>query len=255
MSLEAERIKILELIDNGLISAEEGIRLLNALNGQEDGEAASRNVDPPALQIDLPAAEEPQASLPEPEFTASSRVEIPGPEFEPPPARADQHQTADEPAAEVITPAPKFDPAKVKWRSWWWIPMWVGVGITLIAALLMYWAYSASGVGFWFACTWFPFMLGVGVMALAWASRTMRWIHVRVHQKPGEKPQRIAISLPIPLHLTAWFLRTFGKNIPHMGNTGLDELIMALDATSPDTPFYVEVNEGNNGERVEVYIG
>jgi hypothetical protein len=106
-----------------------------------------------------------------------------------------------------------------------------------------------------FACTWLPFMLGVAVMALAYASRTARWLHVRVHQKPGEKPQNIAISLPIPLRLTAWFFRTFKGHIPHMENTGIDELIMALEATNPDTPFYVEVDEGANGERVEVYIG
>ena len=133
--------------------------------------------------------------------------------------------------------------------------MWVGVGITTISALFMYWAFSASGYGFWFACMWFPFLFGVLVMALAWSSRTSRWLHVRVHQKPGQKPERIAISLPIPLRLTAWFLRIFGHKIPNMGNTSLDEVIMALDATSPDAPFYVEVNEGDDGERVEVYIG
>jgi hypothetical protein len=133
--------------------------------------------------------------------------------------------------------------------------MWVGVSIFLVGALLMYWAWSASGFGFWFACTWFPFLLGVAVMALAWSSRTARWLHLRVHQKPGSKPERIAISLPIPLRLTAWALRTFGKRIPNMENTGLDEVILALDATSPEAPFYLEVEEGANGERVEIYIG
>jgi hypothetical protein len=133
--------------------------------------------------------------------------------------------------------------------------MWVGIGILLIGALLMYWAWSASGFGFWFACTWFPFLLGVAIMALAWSSRTARWLHVRVHQKPGEKPEKISISRPIPLRLTAWFLRMFGNKIPHMEGTSLDEIILALDATSPEAPFYVEVNEGEDGERVEVYIG
>ena len=142
-----------------------------------------------------------------------------------------------------------------KWRRFWWIPFWVGVGITVISALLMYAAWDKSGFGFWFACTWFPFALGVLVMALAYASRTARWLHVRVHQSPGEKPQNISISMPIPLRLTAWFFRTFKGRIPHMENTGIDELIMALETTNPDTPFYVEVNEGDDGEKVEVYIG
>jgi magnesium-transporting ATPase (P-type) len=156
---------------------------------------------------------------------------------------------------EILTPHKAFDPSALKWRSFWWIPMWIGVGITTVSALIMYGAWNSSGFGFWFACAWFPFAFGVLVMTLAWTSRTARWLHVRVHQKAGQKPERIAISLPIPLRLTAWFLRVFGKKIPSMGETSLDEVIMALDATSPDAPFYVEVNEGDNGERVEVYIG
>jgi hypothetical protein len=34
----------------------------------------------------------------------------------------------------------------------------------------------------------------------------------------------------------------------------MDEVIIALEKTSPEAPFYVEVDEGD-GERVEVYIG
>jgi len=92
-------------------------------------------------------------------------------------------------------------------------------------------------------------------MALAWGSRTARWLHVRVHQKEGERPQNISISLPLPLHLIAWLLRNFGSYIPNLDATGLDEVILALDKTSPEAPLYVEVNEGSDGERVEVYIG
>jgi hypothetical protein len=35
----------------------------------------------------------------------------------------------------------------------------------------------------------------------------------------------------------------------------LDEAILALDKISPDQPFYVKVDEGDSGEKVEVYIG
>lgn len=133
--------------------------------------------------------------------------------------------------------------------------MWVGIAVTVISGVLMFFAWQSGGFGFWFACSWFPFLLGVGIMALAWGSRTARWLHVRVYQQPGEWPQKIAISLPLPLRLTAWFFRTFGRYIPNMEHTNIDEIIMALEHTSADAPIYVEVNEGDDGERVEVFIG
>lgn len=119
----------------------------------------------------------------------------------------------------------------------------------------MFLAYQKSGFGFWFACLWFPLLLGVIVISLAAASRTTRWLHVRIHQEPGQWPQTIAISMPIPIRFVAWVLRTFKSHIPKMDKTNLDEVILALDKTSPDQPFYVEVDEGELGEKVEVYIG
>jgi hypothetical protein len=246
MASNEERLKILDMIEKGLISAEDAIQLLQALDPEqaeipaEVGLAETPVTASTAESVPFVDGSESFTQAERVEYEADSEEEEPSP-FEPQP--------------EILRPPKAIDSSALKWRSFWWIPMWVGVGITVVAAWFMYWAWSASGFGFWFACTWLPFLLGVLVMALAWSSRTARWLHVRVHQKPGEKPERIAISLPIPLRLTAWFLRIFGKKIPNMGNTSLDEVIMALDATSPEAPFYVEVNEGDDGERVEVYIG
>jgi hypothetical protein len=51
-------------------------------------------------------------------------------------------------------------------------------------------------------------------------------------------------------------VRTFGRFIPQLDRAGLDEMILALgQTTSKENPFYVEVNEGDTGERVQVYIG
>jgi len=93
------------------------------------------------------------------------------------------------------------------------------------------------------------------VISLAAASRTMRWLHVRIHQEPGEWPQTIAISMPLPIRFAAWALRTFKPHIPNMDNTSLDEVILALEKTSADQPFHVQVDEGESGEKVEVFIG
>ena len=138
------------------------------------------------------------------------------------------------------------------------IPLWVGVGITVIGALLMAWAYQATGFSFWFGCSWLPFLFGIAVMAMAWSSRSARWLHLRVQQEQGEWPRTIAFSIPLPLRFAAWFLRTFGQFIPKVNETGVDlgQLIQIFeDNTNSDTPFYVEVDEGENGEKVQIYIG
>lgn len=143
-----------------------------------------------------------------------------------------------------------------RWKRWWMIPLWVGVGIIVVSSLLMAWAYQAGGFSFWFACAWLPFLLGLGSVMLAWSSRTARWLHLRVQQQPGEWPRTIAFSFPLPLRLAAWFLRVFGRFIPQLKDTGIDELILALgSATGPASPLLVDVDEGENGERVQIYIG
>lgn len=214
MSNEAERMHILQMIEDGKITAAEGLRLLNALSG---------------------AKPEAQGGGPEP------ALEAPPSSPSPPPAEA-----------EKALPIPEMG----KWKLWWLIPLWIGLGIIVCGGLLMYWAYSAGGFSFWFACATLPFLLGVLVAALASASRTSRWIHVRVNTGQEEWPQKISLSFPLPIRLTAWFLRVFGRFIPKLKDTGVDELIMALDgSTSPENPLFVDVHEGEGGERVQVYIG
>jgi hypothetical protein len=151
-----------------------------------------------------------------------------------------------------------FEPEIEKWRRWWMIPLWIGVGITITGSLLMFWAYQSSGFSFWFACSWLPFLLGVAVMAMAWGSRSARWMHLRIQQEPGEWPRTIAFSFPLPLRFAAWFLRTFGQFIPKVDEIGIDfdQLIQVFEtSTTTETPFYVEVDEGENGETVQIYIG
>lgn len=92
-------------------------------------------------------------------------------------------------------------------------------------------------------------------MALAWASRTAPWLHVRVHQRPGETPQKIAISFPLPIRLAGWGLRTFGHYIPNMEGVDLEGVMKAIDESAKDgTPFFVDVDD-EDGERVQVFIG
>jgi hypothetical protein len=111
-------------------------------------------------------------------------------------------------------------------------------------------------LSFWFACAWLPLLIGVALMALAWGAQNARWLHLRIRQRKGERPRQINISLPLPLRFTAWLLRTFRGFIPQLDKTAVDELIMALEKTTgPQSPLTLEVEDGPDGEQVQIYIG
>jgi hypothetical protein len=260
MVSESERTKILEMIEDGTITAEEGLTLLNALSETQPPE-----ITPEITAVDFDIETTPEAQVESILETIAYEDQVPATV----PAQQDiideaENRTTYEDVEtfngdmEVmpLDPEPPSSDEINKWKRWWVIPLWIGAGITVIGGLLMYWAFNASGFGFWFACAWFPFLLGVAVLALAWSSRTSPWLHVRVHQAPGKRPQKIAISFPIPVRLTVWGLRTFGNHIPHMGDTSLDEVILSLkDVAKEGTPLFVDVDEGEDGERVQVFIG
>lgn len=247
-----ERLQILNMIASGKITAQQGVDLLSALEGEDD------------LQPALPTSElQPSEEL-QPLQDEVVRLEPIPPvveAFSEPPAQQAAPETSDSPSSqaeltgfESLPENPSFDPRSEKWRKWWRIPLWIGVIATILTGILMFSIYSAGGFGFWFACSWFPFLISVAIVALAWASRSAHWVHIRIHQSPGERPQKIAISFPIPLSLMAWFLRTFRNKIPKMEGVNPDEMILVLNHVTPEKPFYVEVNE-DDGEHVEVYIG
>lgn len=214
MEFREERLLILEMIEEGRISPQEGLRLLQELVGEgEEQSSLSAGAGAPAGEDLLAPTETKTGSGSDPE---------------------DLNQ----------------------WKRWWVIPLGIGAGITILGSSLMYWAYTALGIGFLFFLAWIPFLLGVGTLVLAWRSQTSPWLHLRIRQAPGEKPEKIALSFPIPIHFSAWVLRTFGRWIPNIDSTGLDEIILALGKTaSEETPLSITVHEGDDSKRVQVYIG
>ncbi|MEW5870535.1 MAG: hypothetical protein AB1894_14770 [Chloroflexota bacterium] len=230
-----QRMRILEMIERGEVTAEEGLRLLEALNEVE----ASGDEAAPALADSYPPDEEAFQAEPAAEPAAEMPFQEEGPQV-----------IINQP------PGASIPPEAEKWRSYWTIPLWIGVGVVVVGGLLMYWAQTSSGLGFWFVCASLPFILGVLLLVLAFQSRTAPWLHLRVQQRPGESPQRIAFSFPIPVGITAWGLRTFGRYIPKLENTSLDEIVLALGETRKSgTPLYIQVDEGEDEEKVEIFIG
>ncbi len=214
---DQERAQVLKMIEEGKVTPEEGLRLLQTLEQN------------PAEDEGRPAA---------PQATPGSKSAEAGPKPKP-------------------EPDPVIRRVAEKGRSLWFIPLVAGIVLTILGGLIMYWTLQPSGFNAWSYCLGLPvLLLGVIVTALGVGSRTARWIFVHVEQKPGERPQRIVLGFPLPLGLTAWFLRTFGRYIPELKKTAADEILVALgQSTSSDSPLVVDVDEGDDGEKVQVYIG
>jgi len=254
MSTDEERMQILSMIDSGQITAEEGLRLIKVLEDAAAVDEEQKLVESQLSQDAGDAVEVPSpTSVRVQETIVESQAQAVGPSSGSS-QEAEPSIGAPEVKEEVEPSKTPVDQKFKHWRHWWQIPLWVGVIITVLGGVSMYLAYRSGGFGFWFACAWFPLLLGVLVMALAWASRNVRWLHVRVQQKEGQHPRNIAISIPLPLRLTAWFVRTFGSRIPSLDKVNnLDQMILALENISPDAPFSVDVDDDE--EKVQVFIG
>ena len=214
---DQERNQVLKMIEEGKITPEQGLTLMQALEQNEpEGESASL----PAVPAVEPSQSIPPSQAPDP------------------------------------TPDPHIERLKATARRLWQIPLWAGILITVASALGMYAIMRGPGTNFWFYFLLLPLLLGVALTALAAGSRTARWIYVDVHQQPGEHPQHIFLGFPLPLKLTAWFLRTFGPMIPDLQRTNVDEIIQVIESGfSGKEPLIVHVDEGDGGERIQVYIG
>ncbi len=153
--------------------------------------------------------------------------------------------------------APELDRTAAQARRLSQIPLIVGIVILVLSAWGMYAAQQSAGYGFWFYCLSLPFLLGVAATAFGAWSRTARWLFVRVQNSPGQSgPKTIFLGFPLPLELASWFLRVFGKWIDGLENTNVDEVVQAISLTKDvHEPLIVNVDEGENGERVQVYIG
>ena len=176
-----------------------------------------------------------------------------------------QEQPLPKPAADQEVPPtpPSSEPEVVedfegftaRWKNWWVVPLWIGAGVFVLGAIWIAWG-NYSQHFFWFYCGIFPLLLGLGVMGVSFWSRQARWLHVRIKSDRHGRRERIAISMPLPITLVGWFLKTFGARIPglreqHDVIDTLPEMLAALDKNGD--PLIVEVND-KGGEEVRVYI-
>lgn len=214
---EEERTQILRMVAQGVISPEDGLNLMRVLD------------------------ETPHSKTPDWKSKTTERSQsIPSGSFETTSAAIDPH----------------LEEIRSKARRLWQIPLWIGVAVVLASAWGMFLLLQNAGLNFWFFCLIAPLLLGALLIAAAVASHRMRWIYLDIRQKAGEKPERLWFGFPLPLKLTAWFLRTFGNRIDSLRLTHIDEVIQVLETSFSDKqPLIISVEDDEDGERVQIYIG
>lgn len=192
---DSERQKILKMIEEGKITPEEGLVLMQALDDE-----------PAELPEDDPREENPGEAAP-----------------------------IGEAESEKERREAFFAGKLNRFRRLWILPMIFGILLTVGSAYWMFAALEKSGLGFWFLCAWLPLTLGILAIALAFSSRESRWLYLNVKQKPGETPQRIVISFPMNLvtwlvNVFGNFIP--GSELEHVG-TVMDAITQSLSSEGP----------------------
>ena len=208
-----EKKKILQMVEDGKVTAEEAMTLIKAI------EESSVENEAEVVETEAPFGDN----------TGSSAGRSAGPEFEEIKARAQKYAM---------------------------VPLGIGIVFTVLSAYWMYALVQNSNYGFWFVFAWFPLLFGIMLVALSSGGMNSRWLYINVDQRVGDWPQHITLGFPLPLGLIGWILRNFGHLIRGMDNTNVDNIVAMLSVTDGlDELLVVNVDEGEHGEQVQVYIG
>jgi hypothetical protein len=150
----------------------------------------------------------------------------------------------------------EFEEVKARAQKFAMIPVWIGVVFTVLGAYWMFALVQNANYGFWFFCAWFPLLLGLLILALTSGGKSSRWLYVNVDQRSGEWPSHITLGFPIPLGIIKWFLKNFGHYVRGKDRYDVEGILETLSlAENLDEPLIVNVDEGDGGDRVQVYIG
>lgn len=222
---EAQR-QVLKMLQEGVITAEEANRLLAALGAPGAPDAPPMETPPPAGDA-LPTL-----------ATVDALPSAPDLEFGP---------AAADPAA----------PDLEHFRRFWQVPFVVALGLLVASGLCMTATYS-GGLTLGFLCVWSVFMLAALGAAVALWSRTARWLHVRIREQSGT---RFSLSLPLPLGLVEPGVAIARRFVDADTADSLDaaaEMVRAVkdELGKPGAdPFLIEVNDEQDGDYVQIYIG
>ncbi len=249
-------INILEKIESGEISADEGARLMLETKNKEEAHIPNIEISKDIEILDL--IERGEISIEEglDKFNVGKNLNTANTS---PIDHANNSADSDQQPDQQTMPV--SDKEMQKWQNWWTIPVFIGFSVAILSAYWMNAIYENSGNTFWFYFSWIPLFIGFSIMAFSWPSPNRTWVHVRVKQAHGNKPEKISISLPLPLKIISWAIGMAKRFAPEeqvamIDAVAIDELLSGFSkSANKGTPFFVEVAEGENGERIEIYIG
>ena len=171
--------------------------------------------------------------------------------------QAEEHENDPE----IIDPMPPAEPLEPHEASGCWKAFWSMflVSGAILMALSIYWIYLGAqshplSWGFWLS--WIPLIIGVALLILGWALLDSPWMHVRVRTKEETKDLRFVFSMPVPFNLAKWSLRNFGGSIPGKMNSQdlLDVIEQAEASIKKGEPFQVQVDDKEDGSKVDIFI-
>ena len=165
------------------------------------------------------------------------------------PVEEDAETPVEAPSLEREPP----EPMGVRWTRFWIYPLMAGGTMLLLGALVVGVVSLTGGAWGWLLCGWPLLLLGLLVFGLALWSRSATWMHLRISEQGKRK---MALSFPVPLGLAAWAVRIAQPFVPQLRDTGVDEVILAVrDSSSRGEPLFIDVQDDEDGERVELYFG
>lgn len=209
------RRKILDMVQNGDITAEEGLQLIKA-------------------------------------FTKSSRLDLLDDNDQPGVAEDVIESVYVGTSSDKPIAGDDQELKKLKRRKLWWLlPFGVGLLLTIMGALWMYNSFESKGFSWGFWLSWVPFLFGIAVMVLASLSSKAKWLHLKIHEK--DKNTHINISLPLPLGVTHWVLGNWGDKIPHVRDMPVNSIIEQIQTSiDSENPLYLHVDDDD--DEVEILI-
>ena len=213
-----ERRKILQMVADGKISAEEAATLMRAMEESAEGESKgdSASAEPDVIEFG-PAA-------------GGERSEAP--EIEEVQRRARRFSGAFLWIGILIT----------VFTAWWMFGIQQNSGLN-------FW-FFCLGMPLTFGILMIA--LGAGSKTSRWL-----YVNVdRTHSKDQDGPRKISLAFPLPLGFAAWFIRNFGSRIEGLKNTNVDDVVNAIALTKNiKDPLIVHVDDTDGGDRVQVFIG
>ncbi len=230
MTEESERMRILEQVDKGELSAEEGIGALS--EAPSNNKAEEKGSPPSPLQV-LEALEKGEISAEEATEQLADR------------SKPDETVPLTNNAYEVSSGL------ESKKGRVWQLLITVGLGLILLSAFWMNTRIQSAGYDFWFFSAWLPLAIGVLLISIGWASRNAYWLSVNIHSSDNGGSDKLNFHIPLPLGILRWVIFRFEHRINGVNMAKLNELLTVKGPLKE--PIVIQI-EDDDGDEIEAII-